>query len=644
MRAALKRTLFALGAAAIAAVAVAALVRTSGEAPAQARGSAVARGADLGQGPSGRSALTTWTLALDPSDRGLARGWQRGVFRGREVSVPDVVDARDIKGAAGWRNYEGSVAWYRTTFPAPSAGTYALSFASANFRASVYVDGRRVATHEGSYLPFEARAALAAGAHTVVVRVDWRDPTRQVGEGFHRTWFNWGGLDGAVSVREVGEAELSEPSIAVSLSPDAPGAARASVQVTTLVSNHGPARTIAPTGALVREGVRIPFEFQPRAFAAGETATMSARVDVAHPALWAPKHPDLYELELYAAPEPPAGYDKREAPAFDARVGLRELSRRGGLLYLNGARLLLHGASLQEDARGHGDALTPSEDDQLVSELESVGANVVRSQHPLDPALVERLDAAGIFVWQGIGPVEGAGNWHETTPALVRAALAQSMTAVRELRLHPSILAWNLVDEVAENAHSPAEVGYVQTLASWLHRNDPGRLVAIEVWGTHPPAVAGPIYAGVDAVAETDYTGWYDDAAASAARQRTLMRARLQTMERTFAGKVLVISEFGAESNALNASGSPGGYSFQSSLLERHISVYEHDPRLTGMLVWNLRDYPLIPSYRGGSIVNELPHLRLVEGMLEKGLFTYAGAAKPAAGAVARLFRSMPST
>ncbi len=38
------------------------------------------------------------------------------------------------------------------------------------------------------------------------------------------------------------------------------------------------------------------------------------------------------------------------------------------------------------------------------------------------------------------------------------------------------------------------------------------------------------------------------------------MRARLTAMERTFAGKVLVISEFGAESNNLNAPGSPGSY------------------------------------------------------------------------------------
>jgi len=650
MRAAFKRTLLALAAAAVLGTAIATLatapavqsapagaIALAGVSAPGARAAAAVSGPAsaelLGEGPGGRTALTSWTLARDPSDRGLARGWQRGGFAGRAVSVPNVVDATDIKGAAGWRNYDGSVAWYRTTFDAPQAGAYALRFASANFRARVFVDGHALLTHVGSYLPFEARAALTAGTHTVVVRVDWRNPTAQVSEGFHRTWFNWGGLDGPVSVRAIGASELSEPTIAVRLAPDSPSASEALVRIAVRVTNNGPSRTLAPQGTLTREGASTTFGFAPRAFARGESATLATTVTLRKPALWAPGHPDLYALELEEGGE----------SSYTARVGLREISRDGGRVYLNGERLLLHGASLIEDARGHGDALTPADDDRLVSELEAVGANAVRSQHPLSPALVERLDAAGILVWQGIGPVEGAGNWHETTPALLRAAEGDALSTVHELALHPSILAWNLVDELAENGHSSYELRYVRSLSAWLHRNDPERLVAIEVWGTHPPAVAGPIYGATDAVSETDYTGWYDAATASASHQRALMRARLLAMERTFPGKVLVISEFGAEANTLNAPGRPGSYSFQSQLLERHISVYEGDPKLSGMLIWNLRDYPLIPAFRGGSILAQQPGVRLTEGMLQKGLFTYAGAAKPAATAVARLFRALPA-
>ena len=81
--------------------------------------------------------------------------------------------------------------------------------------------------------------------------------------------------------------------------------------------------------------------------------------------------------------------------SYSARVGLRQLTWHEGLLLLNGRRLRLHGASIQEDAKGHGDALTPGDQATLVAELQAIGANAVRSQHPLDPALLERLDAAG---------------------------------------------------------------------------------------------------------------------------------------------------------------------------------------------------------------------------------------------------------
>jgi hypothetical protein len=359
---------------------------------------------------------------------------------------------------------------------------------------------------------------------------------------------------------------------------------------------------------------------------------MSTTVTVEHPALWSPASPALYELTLAVGQE----------SSFSARVGLRQLSWHSGRVFLNGRRLRLHGASLQEDALGHGDALSGYDEDVLVRELKAIGANTVRSQHPLDPGLLERLDAAGILVWQGIGPVEGAGNWFSKTPTLLHGAEQQAQTAAQAAALHPSILAWNLVDEVAGNGQGSAEVTYVQTMARWLHANDPTRIVAVDVWGDHPPSRAGAMYSDVDAVAETDYTGWYDSPQASPAQQVAMMHARLSAMRRTFAGKVLVISEFGAEANTLNPSGAPGSYGYQAALLARHIAVYTADQELAGMLIWDLRDYPLIPAFQGGSIHFKLPHLRLIEGLIQKGLFTYAGHAKTAVGTVARLFKALP--
>jgi len=570
-----------------------------------------------------------WTLRVDAANRGLARGWARGGFSGEAVSVPDDVDPRSYTGASGSRNYEGSIAWYRTTFTAASAGEYALDFQSANFDAGVWVDGRAVGDHRGSYLPFDTRARLTAGRHTVVVRIDWRDPAAQSRAGFHRTWFNWGGLNGDVDVRPIGPSELTEPAIRTTLaSPSGP----ATVTIRVQVRNDGPARTLTPTGSLSDGPRPLALSFAPLTLAHGESAMASATATVAEPALWSPAAPNLYELELSIAGE----------SSYSARVGLRELSWRGGRLFLNGRRLLLHGATIQEDEQGHGDALTPADENRIVSQLRAIGANAARAQHPLDPALLERLDAAGILVWQGIGPVEGAGNWYSTTPRLRAEAEQQARTAAIAAQLHPSIFAWNLVDEIANNGHDAAEVAYVRSTARWLHAHDPTRMVAVDVWGDHPPSHAGAIYAEADAVAETDYSGWYDAPTDTAAQLAGEIRGRLAAMERTFAGKVLVISEFGAESNGLNPSGTPGSYAFQARLLAAHIAVYAADPRLSAMLIWVLSDYPLTPTFNGGSIHNVLPHVRLIEGLNQKGLFTYGGHAKSAVGVIARLFGALP--
>jgi hypothetical protein len=92
----------------------------------------------------------------------------------------------------------------------------------------------------------------------------------------------------------------------------------------------------------------------------------------------------------------------------------------------------------------------------------------------------------------------------------------------------------------------------------------------------------------------------------------------------------------------MNPPGSPGSYAYQSQLLAAHVSVYAADRSLSGMLIWVLRDYPLNPAFQGGSIHGVLPHVKLIEGLNQKGLFTYSGQPKPAVSVLSRLFRALP--
>jgi hypothetical protein len=112
---------------------------------------------------------------------------------------------------------------------------------------------------------------------------------------------------------------------------------------------------------------------------------------------------------------------------------------------------------------------------------------------------------------------------------------------------------------------------------------------------------------------------------------------------RTFKGKIVIISEFGAEANELNPRSRPGGYEYQSWFLREHIRAYREQPRLSGWLIWNLRDFAVSPAFAGGSINRVVPGIRIVRGVNQKGLFDYTGKAKPSVGSVRGQYSSLGS-
>ena len=589
----------------------------------------------IAEGPTSRVALNDgWVVAKDPANTGYAHGWRYGSFGGAQVRVPYDVNPLPVTGHRGVINYQGSIAWFRNTFKTTAAGTYVLRFESVNYRARIWIDGRHVGGHTGEYLPFEIRFHADAGTtHTLVVRDDYRSPDEMAREGFHRTWFNYGGINREVTIRKAGDSELIAPAL-ISRLVHSDGSTSAIVNVYVSVRNDAVARRLAVTGSLDNGDQHIALQFPSVSVATGRAVRVHALATVPDPALWEPGHPSLYDLDLKVGDE----------TEYKARVGIRELVSSRGRLYLNGKRLVLRGASVQEDIRGHGDALTAADQNGLIGELRTINANATRSQHPLDAGLLERLDAAGILVWQGIGPVDSPGSWNSVGPVLTRQAEQRARVTIHQDQLHPSIIAWNLANEVAGNGHPGGQIPYVESISRALHRIDPGRLVALDIWGPHPPGYAGPMYANVDAIGETNYLGWYEQPYSSASVLESAIRARLAQLRGVFPSKVLIVSEFGAESNSLNTNGRPGSYGFQANLLRLHIDTYARMPSLSGMLVWDMRDFALAPTFAGGSIRHSVGQISLIKGLNQKGLISYKGQVKPAfnvvAGDYARLRRA----
>lgn len=586
-------------------------------------------------GPFGRIALAgPWVVADDPRDQGLAKSWRTGGFEGKDVTIPYVPNASRITGAGGVISHRGSVAWYRTTVDVDEDGQYAIAFGSVNHDATVWIDGRQVTKHTGEFLPFEARTSLKKGSHTLVVRADWRNPEKMKAEGWHRLWFNFGGINREVTIRKLGPSEVQAPYVTTTL-----GGGTAKVRISAVVVNRGLERDVQLQGVLRRDGQEIPVQFPKVRLKAKGQQRVQADVTVENPALWAPGSPNLYDLTLLVPNE----------SAYQTRIGLRQVEKRGTDILLNGKRITLRGASIHEDAPGYGTGLHPEQMDALVGDLKEIGANATRAQHPLSPALLERLDAAGILLWQGVGPTDSPGSWKSDTPAKAAVARGRVQTTLDEQQTHPSIIVWNLVNEIARNGGTDnGQVPYLRAMSQKLKREDPGRLTALDVWatpvkytakdplgGARVPERMGSVYQHIDAIGITSYQGWYSDPGKPMSFLADSIRRFTREIKRIYAGKVLVLTEFGAEANGENASNRPGGYGYASNLLKTTIDTYARDRQMSGAIVWNLRDFGVAPTFIGGSIRRTYKGtIRLVRGLNQKGLFSYGGRPKPSVGPV----------
>ncbi|HEX2104587.1 MAG TPA: hypothetical protein VHF51_13110, partial [Solirubrobacteraceae bacterium] len=164
----------------------------------------------------------------------------------RRIRLPYSPNAGTVSGPGAEASYEGATATYGTTVRVPATADYAIRFESVHHHAAVYLDGRLVARHTGAYLPFEARARLRVGPHELLVRADWRSPARMKRTAWHRSWFNFGGINREVTIRRLGASEVDAPAIVTRLA----GGGAAIVDVSARVRNRGAARTVRLAGTL----------------------------------------------------------------------------------------------------------------------------------------------------------------------------------------------------------------------------------------------------------------------------------------------------------------------------------------------------------------------------------------------------------
>jgi beta-glucuronidase len=613
---------------------IAVLATLSSSAVARAQGPSYAanpptKGALYRDGQDGRYLLGgAWLYRADTSDVGLSQGWWRNVASTdgwSPVSIPNAYNAGDLSQTS----MNGYVGWYRRDFTVP-AGAFAgyvpkanrrwiIRFESVNYRATVWLNGRKLGSHGGAYLPFELDLGdLRRGVNRLIVRVDNRRSAADLPPGPGGQWWNYGGILREVYLRAVQTADLSE--VQIHTLHTCPRCA-ATIQEQVLVRNLTGARQKVRLGGTYGPA-RLDFGSTTIAPGAAWTARATGRVP--HPSLWAPGHAKLYAATLSLSDS-----RGRRLGGYFTLSGIRTVSVSGGRLELNGRALNLRGVNLHEQTLAGGAAMTPSQTAQLVSWVEQLGATVIRAHYPVGPEMEEMADRAGILIWSEV-PVYQVPTQYLGQPGWLDHAHAMLEDTILANQNHPSVLLWSIGNELP-SPPTPAEARYIAGAVALAHKLDPTRPagMAVSNWpGLGCQSAWGPL----DVIGDNEYFGWFD-AGGGGDDDRDALGPFLDTVRACYPNKAIMITEFGFDGSRDGPVEERGTYEFQADSVAFHLNVFATKPWLSGAIYFALQNYVAFPQYSGGDPRADAPYN-------QKGLLDFDGNAKPAFSVVSQIFHA----
>ncbi|HEV2062262.1 MAG TPA: glycoside hydrolase family 2 TIM barrel-domain containing protein [Solirubrobacteraceae bacterium] len=542
------------------------------------------------------------------------------------VQVPHVMDPRPTLEV-----WEGRVGWYRLRFTPPrtrSGRAWWLRFGQVRRRAQAFLNGRPIGRNAHPYTPFSlpARGIVPGKENVLVVRVDNRRTP-----GWREGWWNWGGITRGVKLVPRGRVEMRDTGLLSEVHCD--GRCRAQVRLDAWVTN----RTSEPVRPLVSVRLRGPRgriirnAFRARTIPPGETARVQFNTPVERPRLWTPERPVLYDASVSAR------LGTRVEHAEDSLVGLRSVAVRDGHLELNGRRLDLRGASIQEDAPGRGPALTDADVEQIVSDLQALGANVTRAHYLLDERLLKRFDEEGILVWSQ-APV-----YHRDVQLKTRAGRSYALESVRgtvlEARNHPSVITHSVANELSPRPDVMRTTGiFLDTARELTEDLDHTLPVSVDIlaWPGFPKQET---YDRFDLLGINSYFGWYQGDENHETGDLADLEPFLRQTRRFYRRQALVMTEFGAEATMDGPDDVKETWGFQSRYIDHNLSLIDRLGFMSGAIYWTLREFAVKPDWDGGAQRTDVVR----DAIHNKGLLHYEdGARKPAWDVVREHFAATP--
>ena len=206
-----------------------------------------------------------------------------------------------------------------------------------------------------------------------------------------------------------------------------------------------------------------------------------AKLKIDKPKLWTAETPYLYTLLIHSGDE-----------YIVQKVGIREISIKGGVVLLNGSRFKIRGANRHDSDPKTGYTISREHAIRDLTLMKRSNINAVRTSHyPNSPWFTELCDELGFYVCaeadletHGVCSYYG-GSQEETFGQLAQdarfkeAILDRSQRNVHRDKNHPCVIIWSLGNESGHGEN-------IENAGRWVKEFDPSRLTHYEssVWET----------------------------------------------------------------------------------------------------------------------------------------------------------------
>lgn len=346
-------------------------------------------------------------------------------------------------------------ATYSKTFVVPASWQgkrMKLKFDGVSSHAVVKINSRKVAEHEGSFVPFESDVTdfLHSGDNLLEVEVQALTISDILACTSQYAAHTVGGILRKVTLFALPEVNIADISITTSFDGNYKNS---TLQLNTKVTNESKTASNAQINYILTDNdgkvvlkKTIPLD---KALAPGESTLSRQSFSVNNSRQWNTEHPYLYDLTTELIVSGNAIQKNTQ------KIGFRQVEVKGNQLFVNGQPVKLRGVNRHSVHPLTGRSITPELEIKDAELFKQANCNYIRTSHyPPSQEFLEAADRIGLFVEN-----ESSLTWiqHHASPMwnlwdykdekFLPYMISANLEKMQAAKNHPSVIIWSLGNE-----------------------------------------------------------------------------------------------------------------------------------------------------------------------------------------------------